>query len=58
MSSPDGREPSIVEEAYRELAKQGYEVVKDFMPNVATCALQDYGRLNDFLMKAREEFGD
>ncbi len=47
-----------MEEAYRELAKQGYEVVKDFMPNVATCALQDYGRLNDFLMKAREEFGD
>lgn len=58
MSSPDGQEPSIEAEAYRELAKMGYEVVKDFLPNVAQCALQDYGRLNDFMMKATEEFGD
>lgn len=41
-----------------ELAKQGYEVVKDFLPNVGQCALQDYGRLNDFMIKATEEFGD
>jgi hypothetical protein len=41
-----------------ELAKQGYEVVKDFLPNVAHCALQDYGRLNEFMIKATESFGD
>jgi len=45
-------------EDMRELAKLGYEVVKDFLPNVGQCALQDYGRLNDFMMKATEEFGD
>lgn len=49
---------SIEAHAYRELAKMGYEVVKDFLPNVAHCALQDYGRLNDFMIKATEEFGD
>lgn len=42
----------------RSLAKMGYEVVKDFLPNVGQCALQDYGRLNDFMMMATEEFGD
>ena len=41
-----------------ELAKQGYEVVKDFLPNVGQCALQDYGRLNEFMIKATESFGD
>ena len=40
------------------LAKMGYEVVKDFLPNVAHCALQDYGRLNEFMIKATESFGD
>lgn len=41
-----------------KLSRMGYEVVKDFMPNVANCALQDYGRLNDFMIKATERFGD
>lgn len=41
-----------------ELAKQGYEVVKDFLPNIGQCALQDYGRLNEFMIAATEEFGD
>jgi hypothetical protein len=45
-------------ENMRELAKLGYAVVKDFMPNVGQCALQDYGALNDFMMKAKEEFGE
>ena len=45
-------------EDMRELAKLGYAVVKDFMPNVANCALQDYGALNDFMMKAEAEFGE
>ena len=44
-------------EDMRELAKLGYEVVKDFSPNVGNCVLQDYGAYNDFLMKARAEFG-
>jgi len=42
----------------RSLAKMGYEVVKDFLPNVGQCALQDYGRLNDFMIMAAGEFGD
>jgi hypothetical protein len=42
----------------RELLKMGNEVVEDFMPNVGQCVLQDYGRLNDFLTKAKEEFGE
>ena len=41
-----------------ELAKMGYEVVKDFLPNVGQCALQDYDRLNEFMIKATENFGD
>lgn len=31
----------------------GLEVVDDFLPNIGRCALQDYGRLNDFCIKAR-----
>ena len=41
---------------YSDLARQGYEVVLDFLPNVANCALQDYGRLNDFMIAAAKEF--
>lgn len=39
----------------REMLLQGKAVVDDFMPNIANCALQDIGRLNDFLMKADAE---
>ena len=45
-------------EDMRELAKQGWEVVNDFLPNVSKCALQDYGRLNDFMIKAGAEFDE
>ena len=45
-------------EDMRELAKLGYAVVNDFLPNVSNCALQDYGALNDFMIKAKEEFGE
>ncbi len=34
----------------RDALKMGLEVVEDFMPNIGQCALQDYGRLNDFYM--------
>jgi len=27
-------------------------IVKDFMPNIAHCAVQDFGRLNTFLIEA------
>jgi hypothetical protein len=47
---------SMGEEEMREIAKMGYEVVLDFLPNVAQCALQDYGRLNDFMILAAKEF--
>ncbi len=42
----------------RSLGKMGYEVVQDFLPNVGQCALQDYGRLNDFMIMAAKEFDD
>lgn len=45
-------------EDMRELLKMGLAVVEDFMPNVAQCVLQDYGRLNDFLIKAKAELDD
>jgi len=38
----------------RELVKMGEQVVEDFMPNIGRCALQDYGRLNTFLIEARK----
>ena len=43
-------------EDMRELAKLGWEVVNDFLPNVSKCALQNYGALNDFMIKAGAEF--
>ena len=36
----------------RKLVKLGEAVVEDFMPNIGNCVLQDYGRLNEFLMEA------
>lgn len=36
----------------QELVKMGEAVVEDFMPNIGQCALQDYGRLNTFLVEA------
>lgn len=41
-----------------ELAQKGYEVVKEFMPNVGQCAGIDFEVLNDFLMEARAKFGE
>ena len=42
----------------RSIAQMGLEVVEDFLPNVGQCALQDYGRLNDFMILATKEFSD
>ena len=36
----------------KRLVKMGEAVVEDFMPNIGACALQDYGRLNEFLIEA------
>ena len=44
-------------EELRALLKVGVEVVEDFMPNIGRCALQDYGRLNDFLNDSAKEVG-
>ncbi|HUW45485.1 MAG TPA: hypothetical protein VMW50_06785 [Dehalococcoidia bacterium] len=40
----------------RSMGKMGYEVVQDFLPNIGRCALQDYGRLNDFMILAAAEY--
>ena len=42
----------------RDLVKMGHEVVEDFMPNVGQCVLQDYGRMNAFLVSVTDEFND
>jgi len=34
----------------KELVRMGDEVISDFLPNIGTCVLQDYGKLNDFLL--------
>jgi hypothetical protein len=36
----------------RKLVAKGLAVVEDFMPNIGVCALQDYARLNEFLIEA------
>lgn len=35
------------------IVKMGTEVVEDFLPNVGKCALQDYARLNEFLIESK-----
>ena len=42
----------------RDLVKMGHEVVEDFMPNIAQCVLQDYGRMNASLISVTDEFND
>lgn len=39
-------------ERLKALVIQGYKVVEDFMSNIGVCALQDYKRLNEFLIEA------
>lgn len=34
----------------KQLVRMGVEVVEDFLPNIGVCALQNYGRLNEFLI--------
>lgn len=36
----------------RNLVLMGAEVVEDFLPNIGRCALQDYGRMNSFLVES------
>lgn len=51
--SPDVDGEYVTHEDYEDLKKilaMGVEVVEDFLPNVAQCALQDYGRLNQFMI--------
>ena len=42
-------------EYLEDLVMMGMAVVEDFLPNVGQCALQDFGRLNDFLIAANRE---
>jgi hypothetical protein len=36
----------------RKLVRKGLDVVLDFMPNLPNCAIQDYARLNEFMIEA------
>lgn len=38
----------------KKLVIKGYAVVLDFMPNVRNCVLQNYQRLNEFLIEAEK----
>lgn len=38
----------------RALVRMGADVVNDFLPNIGRCVLQDYGRMNTFLVRAAE----
>ena len=33
------------------------DVVEDFLPNIGSCALQDYGRLNDAMIASSKRLG-
>ena len=33
------------------------DVVEDFLPNIGTCALQDYGRLNEAMIASSKRLG-
>ena len=37
-----------------KLVLMGLAVVEDFLPNIGNCTLQDFGRLNDFLIAAHK----
>lgn len=53
------KEPEVEIQRLRALVVKGLEVVEDFMPNIGSCALQDYGRLNEFMIAAtRERLGN
>ena len=41
-------------ESLKKTIRMGELVVEDFMPNIGKCVLQDYGRLNQFLMDAAQ----
>lgn len=41
-------------ETLRKLVVKGLDVVNDFMPNIKSCVLQDYGRMNTFTVDAEE----
>lgn len=40
-------------DALKEELIRGVEVVEDFLPNIGKCVLQDYGRLNEFLIESK-----
>ena len=41
-------------ERLKRLVSKGLAVVDDFMPNIGRCTLQNYQRLNEFMVEARE----
>ncbi len=43
----------ITHDEARALAADAIKVIEDFLPNIGRCALQDYGRLNDVMVRAR-----
>ena len=43
----------LTNQELKVLVAQAYDIVdKELLPNVATMAIQDFGRLNEFMMSA------
>lgn len=43
----------------KDIIQMAYEIVdKELLPNVATMAIQDFGRLNEFMMAANKRLND
>lgn len=40
------------------IIRKGHAVVEDFMPNIGGCVLQNYQRLNEFLIEAQRVIWD
>lgn len=48
---PGGTKKRMAE--LERILNNGVLVVEDFLPNIGQCALQDYGRLNDFMNESK-----
>lgn len=40
------------------MVAKGKRVVDDFLPNIANCALQNYGELNEFMIESEQLAGE
>jgi len=51
-------EKDIEIQRLKEMVAKGKRVVEDFLPNIANCALQNYGELNEFMIESEQLAGE